>query len=340
MKLTMFTRYGSLGASSRYRYYMYAERMRDGGDEVDIFNFFDQYYLRCLYRGGKVGFSNILKYYGRRFRNLCRAEGKFLIEYELFPYLPYWLEHFFLRKHEYILNFDDNVWEKYKGKSLLAGKYDALVRNASGVIVANDFLYGKVRPLNDNVIKIPTVVDPELYRRSKGKFDKFTLVWIGTPVTYIYLEKHAGILRRMAEKYDFELLVVARKALEDRHIEGVEMRFENWSQEREGELLARSHVGVMPLTEDEFSQGKSAFKLIQYAAAGLPVIASPVGENRNVVEDGKTGFLADSPEAWTAALGRLISDAGLYSVMAENACAASRNYSIQKYYPVFRDFIE
>jgi glycosyltransferase involved in cell wall biosynthesis len=96
----------------------------------------------------------------------------------------------------------------------------------------------------------------------------------------------------------------------------------------------------MPLTDDAFSQGKSAFKLIQYAAAGLPVIASPVGENCKVVEDGKSGFLADSPEAWSEALGKLINDDALYSAMAANARAVSREYSMQKYFPVFRDFIK
>lgn len=336
----MFTRYCSLGASSRYRYYMYAERLRNGRERVDIFNFFDEPYLRCLYRGGKPGPGNVLKAYWRRFRDLRRAEGKFLIEYELFPYLPYWFERLFLRKREYVLNFDDNVWEKYKNRILLAGKYDALVRNASGVIVANDFLYEKVRPLNANVVKIPTVVDPELYKTEKKKFAEFTLVWIGTPVTYPYLEQHAETLRRLAEKYAFELLVIARKSLENRRLEGVKMRFENWSQEREGELLARSHVGIMPLPDDAFSRGKSAFKLIQYAAAGLPVIASPVGENCRVVEDGKTGFLAASPEAWSEALGKLVNDSALYSLMAGNARAASGDYSIEKYFPVFRDFIK
>jgi glycosyltransferase involved in cell wall biosynthesis len=340
MKFTMFTRYCSLGASSRCRYYMYAERLRGVGDQVDIFYFFDEAYLRYLYRGEKPGIGNILKSYWRRFKDLRGAGGKFLVEYELFPYLPYWIERLFLGKHEYILNFDDNVWEKYKGKGLLAGKYDSLVRNASGVMVANDFLYEKVRSLNANVVKIPTVVDPELYKTEKEKFAKFTLVWIGTPVTYMYLEKHAETLRRMAEKYDFELLVIARKSLEKRRLEGVQMRFENWSQGLDGELLARSHAGIMPLTDDAFSQGKSAFKLIQYAAAGLPVIASPVGENCKVVEDGKSGFLADSPEAWSEALGKLINDDALYSAMAANARAVSREYSMQKYFPVFRDFIK
>lgn len=339
MKLTMFTRYNTLGASSRYRYYMYAARMRDAGEQVDIHNFFDEEYLRRLYKGKRTGIFNILKSYCRRFRALSHAGDKLLIEYELFPFLPYWIEHQPLKNREYILNFDDNVWEKYSGKAFLSSKYDALVSNAAGVIVANDFLYEKVQKLNQNVIKIPTVVDLDLYRVSVDKFDKFTLAWIGTPVTYMYLEKFADTLRRMAEKYDFELLVIARKSLEKRRIEGINMRFVNWSQESETELLLKSHAGIMPLTDDEFSKGKSAFKLIQYSAAGLPVIASPVGENTKVVDDSKTGFLADSPEAWLKALDKLINDKELYSKMAETTREASENYSIQKYFPVFQDFI-
>ncbi len=336
----MFTRYSTLGASSRYRYYMYAARMRDAGEQVDVFNFFDEQYLRCLYKGRRAGFTSVLKSYWRRLKSILNAGDELLIEYELFPFLPYWVERIFLARRKYILNFDDNVWEKYAGKIFLSGKYDALVRNASGIIVANDFLYEKVCKLNKNVIKIPTVVDLDLYRIETNKFDKFTLVWIGTPVTYMYLEKHACILQLMAEKYDFELLVIARKSLENRRIEGVNMRFVNWSQGKETELLFRSHVGIMPLTDDEFSRGKSAFKLIQYSAAGLPVIASPVGENVKVVDNEKTGFLAESPNEWIDALGKLIEEEELYFDMAANTRKASENYSIQKYFPVFKDFIK
>jgi glycosyltransferase involved in cell wall biosynthesis len=340
IKLTMFTRYNTLGASSRYRYYMYAARLRDAGEQVDICNFFDERYLRCLYNGKRAGFVNILNAYWRRLKAVLKASDNLLIEYELFPFLPYWLERIFLARRKYILNFDDNVWEKYAGKMFLSGKYDDLVRNASGIIAANDFLYEKVSKLNQNVIKIPTVVDLDLYRVENKKFDKFTLVWIGTPVTYMYLEKYAETLRQMAEKYEFELLVIARKSLEKRRIEGVNMRFENWSQEGEIDLLLRSHVGIMPLTDDEFSRGKSAFKLIQYSAAGLPVIASPVGENIKVVDNGQTGFLADSPEEWLEALGKLIDNKDLYSNMAKNTSKASENYSIQKYFPIFLNFIK
>jgi glycosyltransferase involved in cell wall biosynthesis len=334
----MFTRYSELGASSRYRYYMYAQRLRDAEEQVKVNNFFDDKYLHALYNNEKTGIFNIFKSYFRRVMQLICAEKFLVIEYELLPFIPYWVERMFLSRRKYILNFDDNVWEKYKDKKNLSDKYDDLVRNADGIIVANDFLYDKVISLNKNVIKIPTVVDLDLYKSEKAKFEKFTLVWIGTPVTYVYLESFAETLRKMAEKYDFELLVIAKKNLKSRQIEGVKMRFEDWSSQKETEFLARSHAGIMPLTNDAFSQGKSAFKLIQYAAAGLPVIASPVGENLKVVKNNQTGFLPETNEDWLEALEKLINDQKLYNDMSENARTASKDYSIQKYYQIFYKF--
>ena len=158
MKLTMFTRYNTLGASSRYRYYMYAARLRDAGEQVEIFNFFDEQYLRRLYKGRRAGIFNILKAYWGRLKSVLNAGDNLLIEYELFPFLPYWVEHMFLKRRKYILNFDDNVWEKYAGRIFLAGKYDALVSNAAGIIAANDFLYEKVSKLNDNIYRAPHTI--------------------------------------------------------------------------------------------------------------------------------------------------------------------------------------
>ena len=95
----------------------------------------------------------------------------------------------------------------------------------------------------------------------------------------------------------------------------------------------------MPLTDDPFSRGKSAYKLIQYQAAGLPAIASPVGENVRVIRHGVTGFLADSPAEWADALKQLAADSGLCAAMGLAARAAAFDYSLQKYGPVEAAFL-
>jgi glycosyltransferase involved in cell wall biosynthesis len=340
MRLTIFTRYGTLGASSRYRYYMYAERLKEAGFDLKISNFLSNRYLEKLYDKKRVAFWQVIKAYVKRFFTSVAAPENLILEYELFPYMPYWFDRLFLKKRKYILNFDDNVWIKYKNKPYLQGKYDLLVRNASGVIVANDFLMEKVRDLNNNVVKIPTVVDLDNYACEKPKFKKFTVIWIGTPVTYRYLLSYADVLQNLASACDFELLVLAKKELAKERIPGVNMKFVDWSQEKEAELLSRSHIGIMPLTDDEFSKGKSAFKLIQYLAAGLPVIASPVGENNKVVEHGTNGYLADTPENWLECFNKLYKDNDFYSKMADNAVKSSVEYSIQKYSVVMTDFIK
>jgi glycosyltransferase involved in cell wall biosynthesis len=339
-KLSVFPRYNTLGASSRYRFYMYAERLVKSGYDVQISSFLDNDYLTQLYSHRRINPFMILRSYIRR---LCKAafSAKYiLLEYELFPYLPFFFSKLFLAGKKYILNFDDNVWTKYSSKPWLKGKYDRLIKNAAGIIAANECLYEIIKKHNENVIKIPTVIDLDLYRAEYPKFERFTIVWIGTPVTYKYVLQFAGAFRRMARELDFELLILSSASIEKDHIPGVNMRFVNWCSAIEAECLTRSHVGVMPLTDDDFSRGKSAFKIIQYLAAGLPVIASPVGENCNVINNGENGFLADSPDEWADALKKLYCNHELYLRVAAAAKKSSSEYSIQKYFPVFLDFME
>ena len=145
----------------------------------------------------------------------------------------------------------------------------------------------------------------------------------------------------MARSVDFELLVIAKKSLESRALPGVPMRFEEWSTEEEGALLARCHAGIMPLpADDAFAAGKSAFKLIQYLAAGLPAIASPVGENRNVLRPGETGFFASTPEEWAEQLSCLVREEALRERMAADARRLAFEYSIQKYGPLYGAFLQ
>ncbi|MHC4820521.1 MAG: glycosyltransferase, partial [Planctomycetota bacterium] len=79
----------------------------------------------------------------------------------------------------------------------------------------------------------------------------------------------------------------------------------------EADALRSLDVGLMPLSDDPWSRGKCGFKLLQYAATGLPLLASPVGVNSQIVEEGRNGFTASSDDAWVEALVRLAGDADL-----------------------------
>lgn len=339
-KLGICTRYTPQGASSRLRYFLYASALKAAGFETEFHPFFGERYLRNLYSG--AGKSRLLAgaALAKRLTLAPQLPERLLVEYELLPELPYSVEALLLGHRRYVLNFDDNVWEKYAARPRLADKFDALCRHAAGVIAANDFLLERIRPLNADTIKIPTVVDLDEYTPAAEKFPRFTVVWIGTPVTYAFLEQHAESLRAMAMAVEFELLVVAGRQLETRTIPGVPMRFVDWSAETEAELLARSHLGIMPLPEeDPFARGKSAFKLIQYRAAGIPAIASPVGENRTMIVPGETGFLARTPEEWVSALRTLRDDDATRLRMGRRARELAAECSLQKYAPVLTGFL-
>ena len=339
-KLGIFTRYGRRGASSRLRYFDYKDAFEAAGFSPHFHPFFPDAYLKRLYAGN--GKSRLLAAEAllRRLATMsAHLPERLLIEYELLPELAFGIESHFLRNRRYVLNFDDNVWLKYEGRGRLAEKYDRLIAGAAGVVCANDLLLEKVRKHNANVIKIPTAVNLESYPAQARKFPDFTVAWIGTPVTYEYLESHADALQSMALAVDFELLVIARKELASRAIPGVNMRFVDWSAAREGELLARCHIGIMPLPAgDAFAAGKSAFKLIEYLAAGVPAIASPVGENTKVLRDGETGYLAETPEEWTNALIRLKDDT-IRGRFAMNTRHLAFEYSQQKFGPIYADFL-
>lgn len=342
MNLSFFTKYPTQGATSRYRSFAFASRLAQMDYNIEIHSFMPIGYLADLFAGRPRQKAAIAVSYLARLLEVMRSGENLIIERELFPLIPYRFESFFLRRKKYILDFDDNVWEDYRGRRLLEGKYDRLVENASGVIVGNGYLGDYARRLNPHVIHIPTVIDLDRYRSTGAvkKFDRFSLVWIGSPVTYRYIEAFTTTFRKLAEHLDFDLIIIASKELESRSIAGVSMKFYDWSGETETALLQQSHVGIMPLDDDPFSRGKSGFKLIQYQAAGLPMIASPVGENSRIVEHGANGFLAQDTEGWLDAVQKLASSAELYASMSECSRTKSHDYSIQKYFPVYQAFID
>ena len=348
-KVIFFTRYAENGASSRLRFLQYIPFLNKKGIDVKVKEFFSRQYLIKKYDKKKYGLINIIKLYFQQFKFLLqhRKDDKkiWFIEYELLPFVPYFIEKIFLKKRRYILNFDDNVWEKYNRfpfKLFLKNKYNKLIKNADSVIVANQFLKDKVQQINDNVILIPTAVDVEKYQRRKlEKFSQFTIGWIGTPETYHYITMFADYWQTLATKIDYKLLIIAKENLHKNAIDNVNMQFVDWSERIETTLLQQCHLGIMPLAEDDFSQGKSAYKIIQYFASGVVPIASNVGENNHIIKNGENGFLVDNNvDDWVSVIEKLVKNSQLVEKIQKNALSSAQSYDLKVYAEKFYDLID
>jgi glycosyltransferase involved in cell wall biosynthesis len=173
------------------------------------------------------------------------------------------------------------------------------------VAAGNDVLAGVARRSARATAILPTSIDTAAYRPTTATAaDAPTIVWIGSPENLVYLEILRPALARLSVRYPTLKLRVICSRFPDWGEVNVERIA--WSTATEAESLAASHIGVMPLTDDEWARGKCAFKLLQYMAAALPCVASPVGANTEAVLEGVTGFHARTTEEWERHLESLI----------------------------------
>ncbi len=225
-----------------------------------------------------------------------------------------------------VYDFDDAMpyRDPFRGKPESTARANRFLRTcaeADAVVAGSEELAAMARACRPRALfTAPTPVDAALYGpapapRAPGEPPRFG--WIGSRATLPYLEGIAAPLARaMAALPGARLLVVADAAPS---LPGVEADLVPWSAEGEADALRRMDAGLMPLTDDPWSRGKCAFKLLQYGATGIPSVASPVGANLSVVEDRRTGLLAGTDAAWEAALLALGRDPGLRAALGAAA---------------------
>ena len=183
---------------------------------------------------------------------------------------------------------------------------------------------------------IPTAVDVKRYplKETKATSD-VTIGWIGSRSTLRYLDSIRPALEAIGQaKKGLSLKVVA-----DESYALQALRVENrlWSEETEiGELLSFD-IGISPLPDDPWTRGKCGLKILQYQAAGLPVVSSPVGANQEIVSPGKSGLFASTIEEWIRALLSLADNAELRARMGKAGRASvEKRYSIDAVWPALR----
>jgi len=348
-KLLVLSRYTRLGASSRLRTMQFERWLERGGFEVDYAPFFDDAYLQRLY-GGASNMSALVGYYRERVAQIRRRPQPDLIwiEKEVFPWLPWFLEQSLLPKGIPIVSdYDDAVFHRYDShrlapvRWLLGKKIDLVMRSSALVTAGNGYLSERATASGAGHVKIvPTVVDLEHYKL-RGSFsttDKLSVGWIGTPETWssFALARYKK-MQNAVEQNDAVFLAVG--AALDRSFCG-HLKILPWSEDKEVELIQSMAIGVMPLPDTPWTRGKCGYKLIQYMACGLPVIASPVGVNTEIVEHGVNGFLATTDAEWREALVMLLRDPDLRNRMgAAGRQKVEEQYSLQIWGPRVADML-
>lgn len=196
-----------------------------------------------------------------------------------------------------------------------ARRFSRIVKAADAVIAGNAFLAGLARDFGANanhVVRIPTCVDPENYPNVPSGSDRrtsgFDLVWIGSGATLRSLDEKREVWRRLGEcdrAPRVRLKVICDRFPTYPPLEVVNVR---WNALTEASELAASDAGVSVLPNDLWSEGKCGLKVLQYQAAGLPVVANRWGVHAEMVVPGVTGLLADTPGEWFDAVRALAED--------------------------------
>jgi glycosyltransferase involved in cell wall biosynthesis len=337
MKLLVLSRYAKLGASSRYRMYQYLPFLRSQGYEVTVAPLLSDRYVANMYSGKRAPVVDVIQSYVRRVFALLQSNRFDLIwlQREALPWIPESLESLLLKPGvSYVVDYDDAYFHRYDLNSsamirwTLGKKIDKIMRRASLVIAGNEYIADRARRSEASRVEIvPTVVDLARYPLVPlPESGTFTIGWIGSPVTSHYLSTIRLALKEVCRNGSSRLTLIGAGFL---NLADIPVERKAWSELTEVQELQEFDVGIMPLLDTPWEQGKCGFKLIQYMACARPAIGSPVGANKEIISHGIDGFHASTIDEWIQALQILRSDKNLRENMGKmGRSKVERKYNV------------
>jgi glycosyltransferase involved in cell wall biosynthesis len=279
-------------------------------------------------------------------RMAARRPERLLLHREASPLSRGQLERRLLSSSTFsVYDFDDALqWDWGAGGRLRrvapkAPKALIAAETADRVVAGNPVLAEWAAEHSRDVVVIPSCVEPDRYGRKADYTvgDPPRLGWIGSAGNEAYLEPLAPALRDVHRRTGARLMLIGttRPTLGD--LEGMIDRVE-WSESTQHALLRELDVGLAPVPDEPYTRGKSGYKLLQYAAAGTPLVASPVGVNREILSALEMPAAEDAEE-WTGAI------VDLLTRPAESRAALGRRarevielrYSFDTWLPRWRD---
>jgi glycosyltransferase involved in cell wall biosynthesis len=232
-----------------------------------------------------------------------------------------------MAKQPIILDVDDAVWLNTGGHR--AGN---LARASQMVVCGNNFLANHFSHWNTNTIVIPTAVNTSWYRpHLSASEDDLIMGWTGTSGNFPFLYAiEEALIKVFQSSGRAKLLVVADRPPRFRLLPESRVEFQRWTPRTELAAFARMSIGLMPLADNDWCNGKCSYKMLCYMSAGLPVVVTAAGMNREVLAMGEVGISAGSEREWVEALATLLQDAALRRRMgATGRKVIEQHFSLQ-----------
>jgi glycosyltransferase involved in cell wall biosynthesis len=303
-RLVVATSYGPTGASARVRVFDWLQFL---GLRAEVHDYLSASNVRpatLIRRPAAVVRAELAL---RRLTRDGSGIDRLLISRSMGPFTRGRVEAALLRRAAWgVYDFDDALWaDRRGGVHRIYNEqvvWERAVRNADLVIAGNDRLAEAAARLNPEVEVIPSCLDPSSYAVKQdytlGPVPK--LVWIGSPANEWYLDPVAPALLEVNRLTGARLMLISAGARPLGRLAEMTDRV-TWDAATYDQILATADVGIMPVPDDPYTRGKCAYKLLQYGAASLPVVASPVGVNAEVLQH-LAGLPATDTDSWVSAL--------------------------------------
>lgn len=328
MRLLALTRYGRTAASTRQRVLQFLPLLRDAGISVDVAPLLDDEHVERMAAGRRSGLTSILPAFLRRLSVIRAAKtyDAIWVYGETFPYLPSLVEQLpALFGRPVIYDLDDAFFHRYDQhpnplvRAALGRKLKGLLTRSACCFCGNSYLLNYVSRFAPHAVLMPTVVDTMVYRPTGGRrLEGLPVVgWIGSPSTYRYLREIMPLLVELAAADRIRVRIVGAGPEAEKHRSN-NVELVDWREEDEVAEIAAMDIGVMPAVDEPWALGKCGYKLIQYGACGLPVVATPIGAACDILQPGQTGFFASTTEEWRDRLLTLAGDAELRRDLGQN----------------------
>ncbi|HMR81692.1 MAG TPA: glycosyltransferase family 4 protein [Niabella sp.] len=327
--------------SQRFRFEQYLPYLRDNGYEIKFSFLLDAADDKKFYSPGKyfAKFRILIKAFCKRFREafFSAKPDIVFVQRECFMLGTSFFEKRFSKRAKLIFDFDDSIWlqnvsaaNKRLGFLKNPDKTKEIIKVSNLVIAGNQYLAHYALQFNKNVVIIPTTIDTVQYIKKEIKDkEKVVVGWSGSFSTIQHFEFAIDALSVIKKKYgnkvEFMVIGDGNYRNEELGIVGTA-----WNAATEVQDLHKIDIGIMPLPDDEWANGKCGLKGLQYMAAGIPTIMSPVGVNTEIIQDGVNGFLASAGKEWVEKISLLIDSLELRKKFSENGRkTVEEKYSVQ-----------